>query len=151
MPQIRVFAEGAVGAPAEVAYRCIADYVHHHPSILPANFSDLRVEEGGYGAGTVFTIKSTAAGRTRNFHMDVTEPHPGRVLVESDRLSSIKTVFTVEPRGQSSLVSFETTWSSAPGIGGFFERTFAPLVLKRVYREELIRLDAYARGLSRAS
>jgi hypothetical protein len=31
------------------------------------------------------------------------------------------------------------------GIGGFFERLFAPRVLRRLYAEELERLDRYAR------
>jgi len=33
----------------------------------------------------------------------------------------------------------------AGGIGGFFERLFAPRVMRRVYVDELARLDRYAR------
>ncbi|HEV2375294.1 MAG TPA: hypothetical protein VGS19_24440 [Streptosporangiaceae bacterium] len=33
----------------------------------------------------------------------------------------------------------------AGGIGGLFERMFAPRVLRAIYTDELKRLDAYAR------
>jgi hypothetical protein len=39
-------------------------------------------------------------------------------------------------------VRVRTTWNGAGGIGGFFERTFAPKGLRRVYDQVLERLDA---------
>ena len=39
----------------------------------------------------------------------------------------------------------ETVWEGAGGVGGFFERLFAPRVLERLYADELQRLDRYAR------
>ena len=38
-----------------------------------------------------------------------------------------------------------TTWQGAGGIGGFFERTFAPRAMRAIYEDELKRLDDYAR------
>jgi len=38
-----------------------------------------------------------------------------------------------------------TTWDGAGGIGGFFERMFAPRVMRAIYADELERLNAYAR------
>ena len=73
------------------------------------------------------------------------EPEPGRVLTESDLNSSLVTTWTVTPEGAGSRVRIETTWQGASGIGGFFERLFAPRVLRRLYADELARLDAYAR------
>lgn len=35
--------------------------------------------------------------------------------------------------------------AGAGGVGGLFERLFAPRVLRRLYAEELERLDCYAR------
>ncbi len=35
-----------------------------------------------------------------------------------------------------------TVWNGAGGIGGFFERTFAPKGLARIYDAVLARLDA---------
>jgi hypothetical protein len=41
-------------------------------------------------------------------------------------------------------VQILTAWDGAPGIGGFFERMFAPRVMRAIYTDELSRLDAYA-------
>lgn len=144
MGTIRVSAEGVVNAPAATVYQYIADMREHHPHFLPEAFSDFEVESGGVGAGTVTRFKVTAGGRTREYHMQVQEPEPGRVLTESDEDSSLVTTFTVDPDGERSRVQISTTWEGAGGIGGFFERTFAPRVMKGIYAEELASLDRYA-------
>jgi hypothetical protein len=79
---------------------------------------------------------------------DVAEPDPGRVLSESDDGSSLVTTFSVSPDGSGSRVRIDTTWTGAGGIGGFFEKRFAPTGLRRIYDDELRRLDAYARQQS---
>jgi Polyketide cyclase / dehydrase and lipid transport len=84
--------------------------------------------------------------RTRNYRMRVSEPEPGRTLVESDANSSLATTFNVEPRDGRSVVRISTSWDGASGIGGFFERTFAPKAMRRIYLDELDRLSAYAQG-----
>jgi hypothetical protein len=145
MARVEVFAEGAVDAPADTVYGYIADMREHHPHFLPPAFSDFRVESGGVGAGTVMRFRMTAGGRTREYRMTVAEPEPGRVLTESDGVSSAVTSFTVTPRDESSLVRISTSWDGAGGIGGLFERMFAPRVLRAIYTDELKRLDAYAR------
>jgi hypothetical protein len=43
-------------------------------------------------------------------------------------------------------VRVRTTWNGAGGIGGFFERTFAPKGLRRVYDEIPDRLDRELAG-----
>jgi hypothetical protein len=77
--------------------------------------------------------------------MKVAEPEPGRVLTESDTYSSMVTTTTVTAQGSMSLVQISTAWEGAGGIGGFFERLFAPRVMRGIYADELERLDAYAR------
>ena len=145
MTELHVTAERLVGAPAEHVYRCIADFQNHHPRFLPPAFSDFRVEEGGVGAGTVTSFRVTAGGRSRAYRMRVDEPEPGRVLTESDTQSSLVTMFTVTPEGPGSRVRIDTRWQGARGVGGFFERLFAPRVLRRIYADELERLDRYSR------
>ena len=144
MAQIRIEADGMVDAPAERVYGILADYERHHPKILPPAFSDFHVEEGGIGEGTVMRFKVKSGGRTRTFHQHVTEPDRGRVLQESGTDSSEVTRFTVTPDGDRSHVRIETTWEGAGGIAGFFERTFAPRLLRSVYLDELARLNRYA-------
>jgi len=119
--------------------------MNQHPRFLPPAFSDFKVEEGGVGAGTVTSFAITAGGRKRAYRMRVTEPAPGRTLVESDANSSLVTTFNVEPQDGRSLVRISTSWDGAAGIGGFFERTFAPRALRRMFLDELDRLNAYAR------
>jgi uncharacterized protein YndB with AHSA1/START domain len=145
MAKINVSAERTISAPAETVYSYLADMREHHPKFLPPAFSAFTVESGGVGAGTVTRFKTTAGGRTREYRMEVSEPEPGRVLQENDTNSSLITTFTVTPAGDSSRVRIETSWDGAGGIGGFFERTFAPRVMRGIYDDELERLDAYAR------
>ena len=145
MAPISVSAERTVGAPAPEVYGYIADHRDHHANFLPPQFSDFQVESGGVGAGTITRFKFTAGGRTSELRTEVTEPEPGRVLTESDTLSSSVTTWTVTPEGNACRVQISTTWRGSGGIGGFFERTFAPRMLRGIYDDELSRLDAYAR------
>jgi uncharacterized protein YndB with AHSA1/START domain len=144
MGKVEASAERTIDAPAGQVYGYLAD-MRQHPRFLPPAFSDFQVEEGGVGAGSVTRFAVTAGGRTRSYRMQVTEPEPGRVLVESDTNSSLVTTFNVEPRDGKSLVRISTSWDGAGGIGGFFERTFAPRAMHRIYLDELERLNAYAR------
>jgi uncharacterized protein YndB with AHSA1/START domain len=142
---VEVNAERTIDAPAEAVYGYLSNMSEHHRRFLPPAFSDFEVESGGVGAGTVTRFKVTAGGRTREYRMKVAEPEPGRVITESDANSSLVTTFTVVPAGASSRVSISTTWQGAGGIGGFFEKMFAPKAMRGIYRDELERLNAYAR------
>ena len=144
MAPINVSAEHVIGAPADVVYGYIADHREHHPRFLPDAFTDFEVEAGGIGAGTITRFKVTAGGRTRDYRMEVAEPEPGRVMTESDTGSSLVTTWTVTPEGSNTRVQIATTWEGAGGVGGFFERLFAPRVMRGIYEDELGRLDAYA-------
>ena len=145
MGKLNIAEERAVGAPADVVYGLVADMREHHPKFLPPAMSDFRVIEGGVGAGTVFSFKLSAGGRTRTSTMRVDEPEPGRVLTESDTESSLVTTWTFTPQGETCRVRIATTWDGSGGIGGLFERLFAPRLLSRLYVDELERLDQYAR------
>ena len=143
MAKVVASAERSVDAPAEQVYSYLAD-MNLHQRFLPPAFSDFKIEQGGVGAGTVTSFKITAGGRTRSYRMQVSEPAAGRTLVETDTGSSLVTTYDVAPQGDKSLVSITTSWDGAGGIGGFFERTFAPRAIERLYNEALDRLNAYA-------
>src|ERR1700730_17718052 len=138
MAKVEASAERTIDAPEEQVYGHLAD-MHQHPRVLPPAFSDFRVESGGVGAGTITRFKVTAGGRTREYRMRVDEPEPGRVLTESDTGSSLVTTTTVTPRDSASSVHISTTWNGAGGIGGSFERTFAPRAMRAIYTDELER------------
>ena len=143
MAKVVASAERGIDAPADEVYSYIAD-MHQHRRFLPPAFFDFQVEQGGVGEGTVTRFKITAGGRTRSYRMQVSEPVPGQTLVETDSGSSLVTTFNVTPDGGKSRVSVTTSWEGASGIGGFFERTFAPRALRRLYLDQLDRLNAYA-------
>lgn len=144
MAPIRVTADRTINASPEDVYRLIADYRDHHPKFLPPAFADVRVEEGGVGAGTVVTFALTVGGKRRAYRQRVSEPEPGRVLTETDIATGAATSFTVTPEGSGSRVEIATEFEGAGGITGFFERLLAPRLLKRMYVDELARLDDYA-------
>jgi uncharacterized protein YndB with AHSA1/START domain len=143
MAKVVASAERDIDAPADKVYGYLAD-MRQHQRFLPPAFSDFQVEQGGVGAGTVTRFKITAGGRTRSYRMQVSEPVPGQTLVETDTGSSLITTFNVIPQGGKSLVKITTSWDGASGIGGFFERTFAPRALRRLYLDELDLLNTYA-------
>ena len=68
------------------------------------------------------------------------------MLTESDTQSSLVTTFVVAPEAAGSRLRIETRWEGAGGVGGFFERLFAPRVMRRLDADELDRLDRYARS-----
>ena len=146
--QIRVKAERMIDAPAAIVYRCLADYRRHHPQFLPAAFSDFVVEQGGIGAGTVIRYTVTAGGRPRAYRDVITEPEPGRVLVETDEAAGKVTTFTVEANGAQCLVTIATVFPAASGLAGLIERWLAPRMLASLYTDELDRLNQYAAGVA---
>jgi hypothetical protein len=146
MPEMRVTETGHIDAPMERVYAVLSNYRDHHPKILPAAFSGWKVEQGGIGAGTVIRFRVTTAGRTRDYHQRVEEPDPPRVLVERGISSSEVTTFRLRPDGDAACwLRIDTTWQRSSGLEGLFERLFAPLLLRRLYRDELRRLNEYAR------
>jgi hypothetical protein len=143
MSEVVATAERVVRAPAEQVRAALADYAGTRPRILPEQFSDYRVDAGGQGAGTRVHWRFAATSkRVRDQLVTVTEPTADS-LVESDANSSMVTTWTVRPIDAGvTAVGVRTTWTGAGGIGGFFERAFAPKGLRRVYDSMLERLDA---------
>ena len=143
MAQVIVTAEREVAGSREQVRAALADYTQTRPKILTEHFSDYQVLEGGQGAGSRVHWKFAATSkRVRDQLVEVTEPDDGS-LVEKDANSSMLTTWRVAESGEGrSRVSVITTWDGAGGIGGFFERTFAPKGLRRVYDEMIGKLDS---------
>lgn len=144
----RVSASARVPAPPAQVYAVIADYRRHHPNIVPPEyFGRLDVLEGGVGAGTRTRVEMHVLGKSRVFEQVVTEPEPGRVLMEANQDGSGLTTFTVEAAGAGeSHVTIATDIAVQPGFMGFLERLATSILLPRIYRSELARLAAYVGG-----
>ncbi|GAA3553064.1 SRPBCC family protein [Amycolatopsis ultiminotia] len=133
MGKVTATAERTIDAPVDRVRELVADYSETRPKLLTEHYRDYEVTEGGVGAGTKAGWKLQATSkRVRDVAATVTEPAPG-TLVETDANSSMVTTWTVTEAGAGSLVRIETSWDGAGGIGGFFEKTFAPAGLKRIY------------------
>src|SRR4028118_662792 len=82
----KVSASTIINAPATLVYNILADYRDGHPHILPKPFfKSLEVLEGGIGEGTRIRFQTEAFGKTQTFNSVITEPDPGRWLVEHDQ------------------------------------------------------------------
>ncbi|MGQ0839326.1 SRPBCC family protein [Actinokineospora sp.] len=142
MNQVQTIAERTVNAPVDRVRAAVADYAGTRSKILTGHYSDYAVQSGGTGAGTVAHWKLRATKkRVRDCVVEVSEPQAG-TLVEADRNSTLITTWTVDGAGETSTVRLATTWEGAGGIGGFFERTFAPAGLRRIHDELLANLAA---------
>ncbi|MGV9315807.1 SRPBCC family protein [Streptomyces sp. NPDC003691] len=143
MAQVEATTERIIAAKAEDVFDTLADYENSRGKLLTEHFSEYEVREGGDGEGTLVHWRLQATSkRVRDCLLEVTEPTDGQ-LVEKDRNSSMVTTWTVTPAGEGKSKAVVTSvWNGAGGIGGFFERTFAPKGLARIYDGVLARLAA---------
>ena len=141
-PQIPT-ASKTIQAPAEIIYNLLADYRDGHPQILPKPyFLSMDVEQGGFGVGTIVRFQMRLLGRTQSFRSLITEPEPGRLLVETDIKSGIATSFHVVPvdGNEHARLTISTELKRRNVVEGFI----AKMVLQKVYVQELELIAQYA-------
>ena len=139
MGQVRAASTILVNAEPAAVLSAVGDYQDVRPKILSSHYRDYRVLEGGHGQGTVATWKLQATkSRVRDVRANVDVA--GHAVIEKDANSSMVTNWTVAPAGPGSSVTVTTTWTGAGGVKGFFEKTFAPLGLKKIQSEVLAKL-----------
>ncbi|HEX2907974.1 MAG TPA: SRPBCC family protein [Phototrophicaceae bacterium] len=146
MTPIHAEATTIIKARPEAVYAVIADYRVGHPAILPKPyFTELAVEQGGQGAGTIIRVGMNVMGVKQVYHEVVSEPQPGRVLVEADAEAGVTSTFTVEPvnAGQQARVTIASDARPSPGLKGLLERLFNPPITRRIFQQELRQLAAY--------
>ncbi len=148
MSHIQVNREQVIPVRPEAVYSILSDYREKRPRLLTSNFLEYAIEKGGKGPGTVVTYRLRSGGRERPYRMRIEEPVKGRILSESDTDSSLITTWTISPMqgGEQTHVRVETEWEGGRGVRGFFERTFAPLGLRRIYNFMLTQLFQEAGG-----
>lgn len=138
----RVEMSQVIHATPDVIWRVLTDYRVAHPQILPKPyFASLEVEQGGQGAGTVFRVMMEVMGSKQTQRMTVSEPEPGRVLVEEDPEAGVRTSFTVNRVEGGSLVTIATEWRAKPGLVGLGERLLNPPITRRIYKKQLALLE----------
>ncbi len=141
MAQVTATTQRTIEAPAEKVTAALADYETVRPQILTENYGDYRVEPDKRVHWTLQATKKRV--RDQLVTVEVARDH----IIERDANSSMVTTWTVASEGTDrSTVTVETTWNGAGGIGGFFEKTFAPKGLARIHDGVLANLDAAVRG-----
>jgi hypothetical protein len=144
----RVSVKRRIVAPALVTYAIIADYVDGHTRIVPPKvFRNLVVESGGVGEGTRIRFDLRILGIVRHVHAIVAEPSPGRVLTEQDVETGTLTTFLVKAthEGRTCDVTITTDLKLPTGPLAGLQAKLAVWFLRRVYADELARLEAEAR------
>ncbi len=145
MALLMAAATNPVAAPPDRVRAFLRDYRSARPRILTDSYRDYRVEEGGEGAGTVFSYNFVAPGRPpRGFRLRVEESD--ETLYERDETSTFVSNWTVDETATGSSVTLEASWEGSGGIGGFFERLFAPMSLRRTYAQVLEKLATELQG-----
>ncbi len=136
-------------ARPEAIYAVLSDYEQGHPAILPKQyFTELVVEQGGQGAGTILRGALKVWGTEYRFHQIISEPEPGHILMETDLDNGQSTKFIVESLdgGQRTRVTIASDFPVSPGLMGLTERLVKPAVTRRIYAAELSQLAAYVKG-----
>lgn len=143
-----VSATADIDASSGDVYRLLADYRDAHPRILPpAFFRGLRVVKGGFGDGTLITVDLMLFGRTRREWALVTEPEPGRTLVETYPEIGVVTTFTIVSLGSDrSRLTIDSTLPRRTGPLGWLTLWLVRHVLRRAYAAELALVGRHLRG-----
>ena len=146
MGQVSASSTILIDAEPAAVLTAVADYRVVRPKILSPHYSQYQVLQGGQGQGTVASWKLQAT-KSRSREVRAAVDVAGHTVIEKDGNSSLVTNWTVAPAGTAgSSVTVKTTWTGATGIGGFFEKTFAPLGLRKIQDEVLANLKKELEG-----
>jgi hypothetical protein len=105
----------------------------------------VEVLSGGIGTGTRFELESRLMGTITVARFDVTEPEPGRVLVETMTDGAIETTFTVEPAdtGRATRLTLASEYTLPGGILLPLLRWVTGNILRGVFRREVALIARY--------
>jgi hypothetical protein len=145
MGQVSASSTVLINADPDAVLTAVADYQTVRPKILSSHYSGYQVLEGGQGEGTVATWKLQAT-KSRVREVNASVDVAGHTVIEKDANSTMVTNWTVAPAGTGSSVTLKTSWNGAGGVGGFFEKTFAPLGLRKIQGEVLENLKKQVEG-----
>jgi hypothetical protein len=133
MAEVRAVAEKTIAAPAEKVFAVVAD-TSRRSELLPEAYEGVRV----VGEPPVVSYTLNAGGRQRDYAMRQVPGEDSRSWTEEDEGSSLVTRWSFTPAAAGeTTVAITTTWQGAGGIGGFFEKTFAPKGVSKLHTQTL--------------
>jgi hypothetical protein len=145
MATLTIEVSDTIPANVEAVYAVIADYKIGHQAILPRPaFQEMKIIEGGFGAGTRLKLHVRIWGQSYYYEQIVEEPVQGRVIVERDVNTGQVSTFTLEPL--SNTFTKVTISSEAPlskGFKGILERISQPSIISKLFKTELKNLAEY--------
>jgi hypothetical protein len=133
MAQVKAQAQKTIAAPVEEVFALVSD-TSRRSELLPEAYEGVRV----VGEPPVVSYTLHAGGRQRDYAMRQLPGADLRSWTEEDEGSSLVTrwSFTEAAAGETT-VAITTTWQGAGGIGGFFEKTFAPKGVSKLHAQTL--------------
>ncbi len=142
--RLSVDVERSVDAPIDEVWSVLCDYQYARPRMLPEQFADYAVQDGGQGAGTVIAFVLRVGRRERRYLATVAEPMPGRQLRERDHRCGLVLTWTLTPGGDGELtvVGLAVRLRDPDGHGWPGHRR-TRRALRRAYDQLLARLDSY--------
>jgi len=134
-----------IPANNEAIYSIIADYRVGHQAILPRPaFQEMKVIEGGYGAGTRTHIHMRVLGQSVHMEHLIEEPQPNYELIERDVNTGGMTTFKLEPLSdEETRVTIHTVQPISKGFRGLLERISQPSIMRNLFKTELENLSEY--------
>lgn len=145
MTTITIEVSDVIPATIKVVYHVIADYKIGHQAILPKPaFQEMKVIEGGYGAGTRLKTHIRIWGQSYYYEQIVEEPVPGQVLIERDVNTGQVSTFTLTPLSETSTqVTITSDIPLSRGFRGLLERFSQPTIVANLFKVELKNLADY--------
>lgn len=148
MSTVRAEQTAIIDARPETVYNIIADYEVGHRAILPQPyFEEMTIVKGGRGAGTELRLRIVAFGQTYHYHQIVSEPEPGRVILEKDLDSEQSTRFIIDPvnGGEKTRITIASEFPAQPGFAGIIQRLVQIPFSRRLFKQELQNLNDYVK------
>lgn len=143
MGNFTVETAGLVYGSAEAIYQVLIDYVSddgHRAIVPPRYFKEIKLIEGGIGNGTEVDVTMAILGQEQTTRLSLHEVEKNRILVEGNEEIGLETTFLLEPVAgdpNTTNVTIRTVGQTSSGLQGWIEGYLVPMVLRRVYKEEL--------------
>ncbi len=142
MPDIRAHTYRPIPHESDAVYRCLADFVHGQPRLLPHAVRDYEVRAGGFGEGTIVACAMTIRGRERKFLFRIAEPIRTRTITGFDHGSHLTLTWFLRDAGPTTEVEIEAYWTEPDSTFAFLKAWWAYVVVRRLLNAMLDRIPA---------
>lgn len=140
MPNIRVDTYRSIPYDSDAVYRCLADFEHGQPRLLPGTIRDYEIRAGGIGEGSVVALTMPIRGHARHFEFRVSEPIRRRTITAYDHDTQLALTWFLRAEGPTTEVEIEAYWPEPDSTFAFIKVWWAYVVVRRMLNAMLDRL-----------